>query len=734
MDKSTEELNILLLWILYHLIPKTEKIFYDFLNAVNWNKGGIKDIVFNGLWPKDYIEAKEGLYIDDLVSNSFGCRKIDIIDSFYNLQEKLIFHKEVLDKLEIDSNTSESEGDQLFKDDFQLFITIALLNFELTINPSKELIDQYLSVFNKFVKSYLSTGPIISLSNFVLGPFGIIRSNSVKEINNEKQFHDTLASDIYTLTQSITGWVQNSEVYGYEDTNWSVEQKKLHAILFDNIEFYREWWIASSKFSPHELSPYMGNIYKFLNDFLSEEDLKKVIKFLHLTNGKVLGQLKENKNIKNEISDILGMFRNDNFSLSKYKLLQLIFVYDPAEIINSINNFIIKNHKRYKFAADYPYNIAVTKYGIIIFIPKAVSQNHVNYLQPVKDISFAERTALALIEAYEKIDIKNLELLLKNSPGATLLDRVLHYVIAKTPTELIKSIVVANPIIAECLIDSLYLKYAFKDIDMTVNSEYQELINAITTLLGKKYPKHIFSINKYLSYSEQYLKLNDRELLKDAISNLGRTIESMLHNIVVYLFLINNNGKDKNEIIKANPGKISLDIANLFNQLNIINEHKEMLQIPPKDWVLNSLKMILTNFNKLINTSEEFVDKSKVQSLAKEYSKNKINVLRNIGAHYKLPDDAPSINELKYSIDELRAFIKFIEDLQIYPQLFHLKSITKLNELPFQVVFTDANGNDSKTYYFSNYIDFQEGEVYAVKDFTNNTISINPMVIEWYDL
>ena len=732
IHESDQDKFILLIWILYHLVPKDSDLFSDFLESVQWNEDGI-----NSLSWLDFFDAKEHQFIGRSWSEyprlNFNCKNVSFIES--------------INKQEIEFN-----------------LITYLLNFEKTLDFKKELFEKYFSKFNDIVKIRCKNS-IIWFGKFILGPYGIIKANNEAfeenfesfYLNNEsnhnfnENYINTLAHDAYYLQDydnidppQISVNIKNAK--NNYAKNWNEEQIDIHFKQYfneysntENIAYGdRQWHINENKFfdlknnkNIHSFACKDISVSSLINDlrlaFLTkfhQNDLNLLLRAIVSSKRGLLPSVwskPENSLVQKSIREVLNNIDKEILTENKYKILQILFLFDLQDIFRSINSIIEKFSFYREVSSENHFdckNFSITEYGINFY--------------KVQTASLVEDLSHLFISAYQhKNRTEDLNLLLNYSKGISLYDKVLHYVISKTPIKIIKNLVDCNPYISSGILELLFLD-CDKNYDITNESDCEFVANKILFMIGKKKVKQIFTINNILINSEGYEAFSDIEKLKNMINELGRGVEKILTHIVIFVYLININRNNNGKLIQVSINNITKSINDKFNLLEIKSK-KGYYYINDK-WTLADLQKLIMHAGKLHQEISSFSFGDKLNDLKVLLDKYSINKLRNAGSHYTInSESAFSITEYKGTIEDIRMLISEILRLHIFPGIFHFKSITKKTGLPYEVVFKDSDNNDTKKFYFSKNIDFKENETFAVFDITQNNISINPIVIEWFN-
>jgi hypothetical protein len=457
-------------------------------------------------------------------------------------------------------------------------------------------------------------------------------------------------------------------------------------------------------------------------EHFTDDDFCSLFDSLRSTHRNTLAALLEinRKNLKSLSRPLLAQSTRVP-DLKRAELLHLLLLFPTADIVNLINeklpDFSFFSRLEEK---DIIYdNLRLTRYGLF---PLSIQR----YTLP-------ENLARMMLDSYqENNQVPELERILKQSSGSTLFDRTLHYVIRQTPQEVVRSLVRTNPFLTDTIMNRAGLR-KYCDYDASHIEAIDEIASSILCALGKRFPKHLFSLEKYLADTEHYLYSEDRDGQANHISEMGRTIEKLLLEIILFSHTIHGDPMVWDMMMPFKAKEKISDISEKFNTLGIQSKDS-LYQVDTARWSLHDMQMILANLTRLTPPGE-FVDigdrASRYREISSAFNRLGINRMRNAGAHYEIPDRNPSRVKYKEYIQQLREFITLIKNSGIYPDLYHLHSFAKVRDLPFKLTFTDMNGNQ-REFYFSSDPSADEAEVYAILDMTKNRISINPIIVRWF--
>jgi hypothetical protein len=261
-----------------------------------------------------------------------------------------------------------------------------------------------------------------------------------------------------------------------------------------------------------------------------------------------------------------------------------------------------------------------------------------------------------------------------------------------------------NPTIIDAMLAQLHLDDTFSGYDSSDKEVVDTIYKAIMTLLGKKFPKQIFSIERYIIGTQDYDKTDNKVILRQNISSIGITIEKILIHIISYLYRIHSVDMGEVSIYNVIIKEIQEHITTAFNALQV-KIKDGTYQIDSTHWGLNDMNEILKNIKKILPQGNNTlaIDNdvlTKIKNLTNSFNTFRINQLRNSGSHYQLSEEQQSVEKLQLSIHNLREFIIQIKNDDLYPHLFYFKSLIKDPELPYQVKFMDEYGMKAKNLFY----------------------------------
>ncbi len=379
----------------------------------------------------------------------------------------------------------------------------------------------------------------------------------------------------------------------------------------------------------------------------------------------------------------------------------------------------------------------------------------------LRETPFAVNVATKLQEA--AVDTRSSRLLDEelSSTAGPFEDKVLHYVLRRQPREVLREWVVPRRLFREWFIDDLMLPKRFGEKwDPSDPGMVEDLLSRLSIHLGEERPPIVKSFAKASTGLLDRADRSDPASVRDAINHLGRLLERELK-VALFSWLVpfEEDLLETPPIVRALVDSIVAERAlsgnappqgveqwDVARAAGVIARASERLESSGRkgvrsvaddgNWTLSELTMLLQCLEDLqgIVKAKRRLSGSRaaeLKQLLKRFEKEKLAQVRNEGSHHR-SKTAMSLADLRAGRERLAEFIRFTaEETGLLPRFAAYAGHTQHAGFPAKIRFTDLATRRPVEFFIHKTPELNGRAIYALVDATENTVSLNPMIVDW---
>lgn len=371
-------------------------------------------------------------------------------------------------------------------------------------------------------------------------------------------------------------------------------------------------------------------------------------------------------------------------------------------------------------------------------------------------VCFAVNLARALEAAYEKTgNLPQLDFLTCFSRGDRF-HRTLHYVLRQSPADILRA-QLTQPAIASALAAMTYCHSMFAEPgswDASDPALQEQLFREVANGLGFAKPPET------LAKTRPYDRRDLRRLLNngnaDALQNLANQVrrhaEWIFKTVIQWAYATwstlepnkaskGNSLAHEEDICVVGPFFSSEQFSKRVEEKGLLFGGKPLAMKADGKLTLGELHTLLCSIDSLLPYKDKAAMKPMFEEhneLRRLYSDFQVASVGNLGSH----DNPVSIAELKQGVQSLVDFDLAARALKdAFPQFMVFEEEIIQPNHPRQVRFArlideeqdDLNSHAELSFFFTHGRRFKGERIYAALDVTRNSLSLDPVVVDWTD-